>query len=81
MNKHDKPVVRIENWSVVGSIIYYGFRNLEPGARNGTIYTSAILTIDRLKGLVETHNSIYSLGDVSEDYARWLDAQEHARAA
>jgi hypothetical protein len=93
MNKHDKPVVRIENWSVVGSIIYYGFRNLEPGARltgdvmghanlrNGTIYTSAILAIDRLKGLVETHNSLYSLGEVSEDYARWLDAQEHARAA
>jgi hypothetical protein len=49
--------------------------------RNGTIYTSAILAIDRLKGLVETHNSLYSLGEVSEDYARWLDAQEHARAA
>jgi hypothetical protein len=94
MNKSNKPLVRIENWSVVGSVIYYGFRNLEPGARltgdvmghsnlrNGTIYTSAILTIDRLRGMVETHNSIYSLGEVSEDYARWMDAQEqHPQAA
>jgi hypothetical protein len=93
MNKPNKPLVRLENWSVVGSVIYYGFRKLEPGARltgdvmghanlrNGTIYTSAILTIDRLKGQVETHNSIYSLGEVSEDYARWMDAQEQTRAA
>jgi len=89
----NKPLVRIENWSVVGSVVYYGFRKLEPGARltgdvmghanlrNGTIYTSAILTIDRLKGQVETHNSTYSLGAVSEDYARWMDVQEHPRAA
>jgi hypothetical protein len=93
MNKPNKPIVRIENWSVVGSIIYYGYRKLEPGARltgdvmghanlrNGTIYTSAILTIDLLKGLVETHNSIYSLGEVSEDYGRWIEAQEHPQAA
>jgi hypothetical protein len=93
MNKPDKPIVRIENWSVVGSVIYYGFRKLELGARltgdvmghanlrNGTIYTSAILTIDRLRNLVETHNSIYQLGEVSDDYAHWLEAQEGFRAA
>ncbi|HVT96090.1 MAG TPA: hypothetical protein VHE33_05935 [Acidobacteriaceae bacterium] len=93
MNKSDKPIVRIENWSVVGSVIYYGFRRLELGARltgdvmghanlrNGTIYTSAILSIDRLKNHVETHNSIYQLGEVSDEYARWIEAQEKPQAA
>ncbi len=89
----DKPIVRIENWSVVGSVVYYGFRKLEPGARltgdvmghanlrNGTIYTSAILSIDLTNHLVETHNSIYRLGEVSEDYARWAREQAKTRAA
>jgi hypothetical protein len=93
MNKSDKPIVRIENWSVVGSVVYYGYRSLEPGARltgdvightnlrNGTIYTSAILDIDLANGFVETHNSLYRLGEVSEDYARWLREQAKARAA
>jgi hypothetical protein len=89
----EKPVVTIENWSVVGSIIYYGFRRLEPGARltgdvmghanlrNGTIYTSAILSIDAANEIVETHNSLYRLGEPCVDYTRWLDAQEKPRAA
>lgn len=88
MNKPDKPIVRVENWSVVGSVVYFGFRKLEPGARltgdvightnlrNGTIYTSAILSIDLANHLVETHNSIYRLGEVSEDYARWMDQDQ-----
>ena len=84
----DKPTVRIENWSAVASVIYFGFRKLEPGARltgdvmghtnlrNGTIYTSAILNVDLEGRRVETHNSIYQLGEISEDYARWLQGQE-----
>ncbi len=87
-DKREKPIVRIENWSVVGSVVYYGFRKLEPGARltgdvmghanlrNGTIYTSAILGIDLVNHLVETHNSLYRLGEVNEDYARWVREQE-----
>lgn len=93
LDKPDKPIVRIENWSVVGSVVYYGFRRLEPGARltgdvighsnlrNGTIFTSAILSIDLANHLVETHNSLYSLGEVSEDYARWAREQAKPRAA
>ncbi|MFP5228522.1 MAG: hypothetical protein ACLGXA_12930 [Acidobacteriota bacterium] len=93
MNKLDKPIVRVENWSVVGSVIYFGFRKLEPGARltgdvightnlrNGTIYTSAILSIDVANGLVETHNSVYQLGEVNEDYARWTQEQEEPPVA
>jgi hypothetical protein len=89
----DKPIVRIENWSVVASVVSYGFRRLEPGQRltgdvmghtnlrNGSIYTSAILHIDLGNRLVETHNSLYQLGAVNEDYARWMWEQEKTRAA
>ena len=89
----DKPVVRIENWSVVSSALFQGYRYLQPGQRltgdvmghtnlrNGSIYTSAILKIDLANRRVETHNSIYQLGEVSEDYARWMGGQEKPRAA
>ncbi|HUB17596.1 MAG TPA: hypothetical protein VL990_03110 [Acidobacteriaceae bacterium] len=89
----EKPVIRIENWSVVASVLFRGYRKLEPGARltgdvmghtnlrNGTIYTSAILGVDLAGRLVETHNSIYHLGAVSVDYARWLQHQEEPPVA
>jgi hypothetical protein len=88
-----KKIVRIENWSVVTSVIFDGYCELEPGRRltgdvlghanlrNGLIYTSAILNIDRMRGLVETRNTIYELGDVSPDYKRWAEAQERSQAA
>jgi hypothetical protein len=93
MNKVEKPIVKIENWAVVGSVIFRGYRDLEPGQRltgdvmghtnlrNGSIYTSAILHVDLGNRLVETHNSLYQLGAVSEDYARWMWEQEKERAA
>ncbi len=93
MNRTEKPIVRIENWAVVGSVIFRGYRELEPGQRltgdvmghtnlrNGSIYTSAILNVDLGNRLVETHNSLYHLGAVSEDYARWMWDQEKGRAA
>jgi len=93
MNRTEKPIVRIENWAVVGSVIFRGYRELEPGQRltgdvmghtnlrNGSIYTSAILNVDLGNRLVETHNSLYQLGAVSEDYARWMWEQERGRAA
>jgi hypothetical protein len=88
-----KKIVRIENWSVVSSVIYDGYCELEPGRRltgdvlghtqlrNGLIYTSAIMSIDRRGGLVETRNTIYELGEVSPDYKRWTEAREKAQAA
>lgn len=93
MEKPEKPIVRIENWAVVGSVIFRGFRELERGQRlmgdvmghtnlrNGSIYTSAILNVDLGNRLVETHNSIYELGAVDEEYARWMWEQEKGRAA
>ncbi len=88
-----KKIVRIENWSVVSSVIYDGFCEMEPGRRltgdvlghthlrNGLIYTSAILSVDRRGGLVETRNTIYELGEVNPEYQRWLQARERVQAA
>ncbi|HEY1810160.1 MAG TPA: hypothetical protein VGG42_16470 [Acidobacteriaceae bacterium] len=85
--------MRIENWSVVSSVIYDGYCELEPGRRltgdvlahsqlrNGLIYTSAIQNIDRHSGLVETRNTIYELGQINPEYERWLEVRGKSQAA
>jgi hypothetical protein len=89
----DKPVINIDNWAVVGSVIFEGYRELEPGQRlvgdvlghknlhSGLIYTSAILSVDLTSRLVETRNTLYRLGAVSQDYERWALLQKQPRAA
>jgi len=89
----DKPIVRIENWSVVSRVVFAGYRSLEPGQRlvgdvfghkslsDGFILTSVILSIDPVTGLVETANTVYQLGKVNQDYGRWASMQEKADAA
>jgi hypothetical protein len=91
--KRVKPIVQIENWAVVGSVMFEGYRELEPGQRlvgdvfahnnlrSGLIYTSAILTVDLANRLVETRNTIYRLGAASEDYGNWASRQTQPRAA
>lgn len=88
-----KNRVRIENWSVVSSVVFDAYRDLVPGERltgnvlghanlrNGLIYTSPILNVDRANGLVETHNTLYELGEADPDYKQWVQAQERVRAA
>lgn len=87
-----KSLVSIENWSVVDDLIFHGYRNLEPGQRltgtifghenlpNGVVYTSVIQSVDSVNGTVETLNTIYRLGQVNEQYERWMLAQDEARA-
>jgi hypothetical protein len=79
----DKPTVRIENWSVVDDLIFQGFRELEKGQRltgtilattdlpKGIIYTAVIQSIDLDRGVVETQNTVYQLGQVDEEWERW----------
>lgn len=79
----EKPLVRIENWAVVDDLIFQGFRELEPGQRltgtilattdlpKGIIYTAVIQSIDLHKGLVETGNTVYQLGQVDEEWEHW----------
>jgi hypothetical protein len=89
----EKQRVRIENWAVVNDVISPSYRDLEPGRRltgtvfahadlpNGIIYTSAIVQVDLSRGVVETQNRLYVLGQVSEDYQRWREQQAMERAA
>ncbi len=79
----DKPLVRIENWAVVDNLVFQGFRELEPGQRltgtilattdlpKGTIYTSVIRSVDLDKGVVDTGNAVYQLGQVDDAWERW----------
>jgi len=85
----EKPLAKIDNWSVVGSVVLEGYRELEPGQRltgevlghtnlpNGIIYTSAILSIDLENRVVETRNTVYELGQVNENYERWSTERQH----
>ena len=82
----EKLTAKIENWSVVDNLIFNGFRDLEPGQRltgylmghtdlpNGVIYTSVIKSIDKAKGLVETGNTVYQLGQINEPYENWAES-------
>jgi hypothetical protein len=86
----EKLSAKIENWSIVDNLIFHGFRELEPGQRltgylmghtdlpNGVIYTSVIQSVDRARGLVETGNAVYQLGQVNEEYEQWASRGERA---
>lgn len=82
-----KPLVRIEDWSVVDDVVSPAYRDLAVGYRLtgmtsgdrnlpcGLVYTSAILGIDPRQGLVETGNAVYQLGEIDRHYERWLVRQ------
>lgn len=85
-----KPVVTIENWSVVQDVSSYSFQELQQGNRlmgyvvghahlpnAKVVYTSPIMSVDLTQGLVETRNTLYRLGEASPEYKTW----EHKRRA
>jgi hypothetical protein len=86
----DKPLVRIENWSVIDDLIFQGFRELEPGQRltgtllattdlpKGITYTAVIQSVDLDNGVVETQNTVYQLGQVDEEWDRWEAEQSES---
>jgi hypothetical protein len=83
----DKLSAKVENWSVVDNLIFHGYRKLEPGQRltgyikghadipNGVIFTSVIQSVDQTRGLVETTNTVYQLGQIDEAYEHWTSEQ------
>jgi hypothetical protein len=89
----NKPPILIDNWAVVESVSMLGWTTLEPGRRltgyvsshsdlpAGLIYTSAIVSIDLARGLVETRNNLYRLGRRNGEYEHWLEATGSFRAA
>jgi hypothetical protein len=79
-----KPLVLIENWSVVRGGAYLDFQELQPGnVLTGkvfghsklpdakSIYTSPIISVDLAKRRIETRNTVYQLGAASDEYTSW----------
>ena len=81
-----KPFVKIENWAVVQTGVDLRYKELQPGRRlmgsvSGQaslpklVYTTPILRVDMNKGLVETRNTLYQLGEASDAYKSWEQEQ------
>ena len=86
-----KPLVTIENWGVVQDVISRGFEELHPGNRltgyvlghsnlpsTKRIFTSPIMSVDLSERVVETVNSIYQLGKISDEYKSWTAKRKAA---
>jgi len=82
-----KSLVAIENWAVVESVISPSYEDLQPGKHlmgnvlghaslqnTKFIYTSRILNV--FPGVVETLNTLYQLGEPSEEYKEWERKRE-----
>ncbi len=82
-----KSLVAIENWAVVESVISPSYEELQPGKHlmgnvlghaslqnTKLIYTSRILNV--FPGVVETLNTLYQLGEPSEEYKDWERKRE-----
>jgi hypothetical protein len=87
-----KSLVAIENWAVVNSVLSPGFEDLRPGKHlmgnvlghaslrdTKLIYTSRILNV--YPGVVETLNTLYLLGEPSDEYGAWEQERDSAAAA
>ena len=79
-----KREVTLENWAAVRSAHRPSFEELQPGVHlmgNAVghldlpglsfIYTSVIVNVDDVNGLVETSNTLYRLGQPHEAYKAW----------
>jgi len=86
-----KPLVTIEKWGVVGSVISQSFEDLHPGSHlmgyvfghahlhhAKLVYTSAILSVDLGQRIVETMNTTYRLGEPSDEYKSWFEKRRAA---
>jgi hypothetical protein len=79
-----QPLVILENWAVVDSVVSHSYQELRLGKHlTGTIlgpanlpdanfiFTSPIVGVDNDKGVVQTRNTIYQLGEASDEYKTW----------
>lgn len=88
-----KPIVTIEQWGVVQSVIFPTYDELLPGnhltgyvfahasfRRRSLVCTSPILSVDRGAQVVETLHTMYRLGEPSDEYKSWFN-KRRAEAA
>jgi hypothetical protein len=89
-----KPSVKLEDWAVVPSVHPAGYEPLRPGnllvgrafghqrIKQGMfIFTSPIVRVDTMNGIVETRNTSYNLGEPSNEYNAWLQQKSSRTAA
>jgi hypothetical protein len=89
-----QPLVILENWAVVDSVVSRSYQELRPGKHlTGTvfghanrpqtnfIFTSPIIEIDSDQRVVQTRNTVYQLGEASEEYKTWYRQRRGAAAA
>jgi hypothetical protein len=83
-----KPLAMIQNWAVVDTVVSDSFAPLQAGNRlighvlglahlpyTKIACTSPIVSVDPARGLVETRNTIYRLGEMNEAYGSWCGAR------
>jgi hypothetical protein len=88
-----KPLVTLENWAVVESVIASDYEELRPGKHlmgkvfghvslpdAKLIYTSRIQSVHPNRRLVETANTVYRLGEPSDGYKAWEQKRSSAAA-
>jgi hypothetical protein len=89
-----KPSVKLEDWAVVPSPNSGRYEALRPGnllvgrafghqriEAGRFIFTSQIVHVDIENKLVETRNTRYLLGEISEEYKAWIKMQKAGVAA
>lgn len=89
-----KPSVKLEDWAVVPSLNSGSYQALGPGnllvgrafghqriEKGKFIFTSPIVRVDTQQRIVETTNTVYSLGEASHEYKTWSRNHEPGAAA
>ena len=89
-----KPPVKLEDWAVVQSLKSGSYHALRPGnllvgrafghqriAKGKFIFTSPIVRVDTQQRIVETKNTVYSLGEASHEYKTWSKSHDSGVAA
>ena len=89
-----KPSVKLEDWAVVPELNSGTYQALRPGnllvgrafghqriEKGKFIFTSPIVRVDRQQRIVETRNTLYLLGEASQEYKTWKSSQEPGAAA
>jgi hypothetical protein len=79
-----KPLVKLEDWAVVPEPNSGSYQALRPGnllvgrafghqriEKGKFIFTSPIVRVDTQQKVVETRNTLYSLGEASHEYEAW----------
>jgi hypothetical protein len=90
----EKPFVKLEDWAVVPGLSSGSYQALRPGnllvgrafghqriEKGKFIFTSPIVRVDTRQRVVETRNTLYSLGEASHEYKTWSRSQEPDAAA